>query len=80
MEKEFGTETFEILRVSPSSGFRARTWKTLISVAVETARTPPSVLSDAEVMLASPLIKIFETNLRFRTVRCPSKSSFSGGR
>lgn len=65
-EREPGRVILEILRPSlPSSDLRALRWKSLVSVVVDAARMFPSVLSAAEVMFASPLIKILATNCLF---------------
>lgn len=69
-----GTVTLDILRPSlPSSNLRGLRWKSLMSVAVDAARTLPSALRAAEVMLASPLIKILATN----SLLLAAASSFS---
>lgn len=62
MEKLDGVGNLETLRV-PSAGF-GRNWKSLISEFVATASREPSVLSTADVIFASPFIKIFESNFR----------------
>lgn len=57
-----GIAILDILRASlPSSDLRGLRWKSLMSVAVDAARILPSVLRAAEVMFASPLMKILAT-------------------
>lgn len=72
-EKEFGTVILETRKLSPSSPFFDRSWNIFMSFVVETASISPSALRAAEVMLASPLIRILDTSLRF----CAAGSSLS---
>jgi len=61
-EKVLGTETLKTRRMS-SSGLR-RSWKSLISEFVDTASRLPSEFIVADVMFASPLIRILATSFR----------------
>lgn len=56
----FGTVALETRRMS-SSGF-GRSSKSLISESVDTARRLPSEFNAADVMFASPLMRILATN------------------
>lgn len=76
VEKDSGSVTFETLRTS--SSVLGRNWKTFISAMVDTARRPPSVLRVADVMFASPLIRILATNFRPLTAGFSSSSSLLG--
>ena len=60
-----GTGSLEMRRVSFSSeDERGRRKNSLMSVVFETARIFPSALRSADVIFASPLIRILATNLR----------------
>lgn len=79
-ENAEGAESLEMRRVSFSSeDERGRRRKSLMSVVVETARIFPSALRSADVILASPLIKILATNLRLCAGGSSSLSSEMGG-
>lgn len=75
VEKISGRVTFETRRLSLSSAFLGRRWKTLISDVVATARRLPSELKVADVMFASPLIRILATSFRPLVAGLSSSSS-----
>ena len=57
-----GRVTLETCRTSSSSF--SRSWKSLISEFVDTARRVPSGFNAADVIFASPLMRILATNFR----------------
>lgn len=75
-KKDSGSVTLETLR--PSSSVLERSWNTLISAVVETARRLPSAVRVADVMLPSPLINILATNFRPFAAGFSSSSSLEG--
>ena len=61
-QKVLGTGSLETRRMS--SSILGRSWKSLISEFVETARRLPSEFNAADVIFASPLMRILATSFR----------------
>lgn len=76
--EEKDSESVILETLSPSSSALERSWKTLISAVVATARRLASAVRVADVMLASPLTKILATSLRPLTAGFSSSSSLVG--